>query len=226
MAEASAASAAASAEIPLFKVFMAPPSELDGPVTQVLHSGFVTQGPKVEEFESQMRAFLQSRFVLSLNSATSGIHLALHMLKKKDGPDQGHWPGLVEHVDEVLTCPLTCTATNWPILANGYIPTPSHTPATDLSRHRLVPPQTCPATDLSCYRLVSPQTCPAPDLSRHRLLPMYAHVSHASPQHPRPPTRDSPSQAAYQMGGRGRGELGDVFGRSRSKALTHHQGTT
>ena len=194
MAEASAASAAASAEIPLFKVFMAPPSELDGPVTQVLHSGFVTQGPKVEEFESQMRAFLQSRFVLSLNSATSGIHLALHMLKKKDGPDQGHWPGLVEHVDEVLTCPLTCTATNWPILANGYIPTPSHTPATDLSRHRL--------------------------------LPMYAHVSHASPQHPRPPTRDSPSQAAYQMGGRGRGELGDVFGRSRSKALTHHQGTT
>ena len=142
MAEASAASAAASAEIPLFKVFMAPPSELDGPVTQVLHSGFVTQGPKVEEFESQMRAFLQSRFVLSLNSATSGIHLALHMLKKKDGPDQGHWPGLVEHVDEVLTCPLTCTATNWPILANGYIPTPSHTPATDLSRHRLVPPQT------------------------------------------------------------------------------------
>ena len=171
MAEASAASAAASAEIPLFKVFMAPPSELDGPVTQVLHSGFVTQGPKVEEFESQMRTFLQSRFVLSLNSATSGIHLALHMLKKKDGPDQGHWPGLVEHVDEVLTCPLTCTATNWPILANGYIPTPSHTPATDSSRHRLIPPQTCPATDLSL----------------HRLLPMYAHVSHASPQHPRPP---------------------------------------
>ena len=52
--------------------------------------------------------------VLTLNSATSGLHLALHLLAK---PDEA-WPGLVENVDEVLTCPLTCTATNWPILAN------------------------------------------------------------------------------------------------------------
>lgn len=49
----------------------------------------------------------------SVNSATSAIHLALHLLREKDGD----WPGIAEG-DEVLTTPLTCTATNWPILAN------------------------------------------------------------------------------------------------------------
>lgn len=100
--------------IPLFKVFMAPPEELDIPVTSVLHSGFVTQGPKVEEFEEMLRRFFGNPRVVTLNSATSGLQLALHLLMK---PDKG-WPGMMEQVDEVLTCPLTCTASNWPILAN------------------------------------------------------------------------------------------------------------
>ena len=103
-----------SGEIPLFKVFMAPGTELDAPVTDLLHSGYVTQGKKVEEFEEHLRRFFGNPRVLTLNSATSGLHLALHLLQKADGD----WPGLMENVDEVLTCPLTCTATNWPILAN------------------------------------------------------------------------------------------------------------
>ena len=101
--------------IPLFKVFMAPPEDLDGDLLRTLHSGYVTQGPKVEEFEEQLRAFFHNPRVSTLNSATSGLHLALHLLQKADGPN---WPGLTPEVDEVLTCPLTCTATNWPILAN------------------------------------------------------------------------------------------------------------
>ena len=101
--------------IPLFKVFMAPPEELDGPLLSVIHSGKVTQGPKVEEFEAALREYFSHQHVLTLNSATSGLHLALHLLQKADGPN---WPGLQPEVDEVLTCPLTCTATNWPILAN------------------------------------------------------------------------------------------------------------
>ena len=100
--------------IPLFKVFMAPPEEIDPSVTSLLHSGYITQGKKVEEFEEHLRRFFGQPRVLTLNSATSGLHLALHLLHK---PDED-WPGLVENVDEVLTCPLTCTATNWPILAN------------------------------------------------------------------------------------------------------------
>lgn len=105
---------AALSPIPLFKVFMAPPEELDVPVTSVLHSGYVTQGPKVEEFEEMMRRFFGNPRVLTVNSATSGLQLAFHLLLKRDA----EWPGLVEQVDEVLTCPLTCTASNWPILAN------------------------------------------------------------------------------------------------------------
>ena len=100
--------------IPLFKVFMAPPAELDVPVTSVLHSGYVTQGPKVEEFEEMLRRFFGNPRVLTLNSGTSGLQLALHLLMKRDG----EWAGLTENFDEVLTCPLTCTASNWPILAN------------------------------------------------------------------------------------------------------------
>jgi len=102
--------------IPLFKVFMAPPAELDAPILSTLHSGYVTQGKRVEEFEEALRIFFGHPHVLTLNSATSGLHLALHLLLKPDPEIQ--WPGLTENVDEVLTCPLTCTATNWPILAN------------------------------------------------------------------------------------------------------------
>ncbi len=101
--------------IPLFKVFMAPPHELDAPITSLLHSGYVTQGKVVEEFEEALRRFFGMPRVLTLNSGTSGLHLALHLLRQPEGRE---WPGLVEQIDEVLTCPLTCTATNWPILAN------------------------------------------------------------------------------------------------------------
>lgn len=57
---------------------------------------------------------------MTTNSCTSALHLALHLQRTPespvhDGPDRaGLRPG-----DEVLTSPLTCTATNWPILANG-----------------------------------------------------------------------------------------------------------
>ena len=108
--------AAALQPVPLFKVFVAPPEELDAPLLDVLHSGYITQGKKVEEFEEWLRHFFGHSRVLTLNSGTSGLHLALHLLLKPD-PDSS-WPGLVENVDEVLTCPLTCTATNWPIVAN------------------------------------------------------------------------------------------------------------
>eukprot|EP00965_Chrysotila_dentata_P242235 6204767-Pleurochrysis_carterae.AAC.3 len=98
-------------------VFMAPPEELDSSVLSVLHSGYVTQGKQVEAFEAALRDFFCNERVVTLNSATSGLHLALHLLKRAN--HHMHWPGLIDSVDEVLTCPLTCTATNWPILANG-----------------------------------------------------------------------------------------------------------
>jgi len=99
-------------EIPLFKVFMAP--EAPAAAAEVLKSGYITQGPRVEEFERVMQEVLQNKFTLTTNSATSATHLALHLLKKP----KGAWPGLLPG-DEVLSTALTCAATNWPILANG-----------------------------------------------------------------------------------------------------------
>jgi dTDP-4-amino-4,6-dideoxygalactose transaminase len=98
--------------IPLFKVFM---SENAAPeVAKVLNSGYIGQGPKVDEFEEDLRNFFNVDYLLTVNSATSAEHLALHMLKnpRKD------WPG-IELGDEVLCTALTCTASNWPVLANG-----------------------------------------------------------------------------------------------------------
>ena len=100
--------------IPLFKVAMA--DEAADRVSETLRSGFIGQGPRVEEFETELKRRIGNPRVLTLNSGTSALHLALHLLRKAD-PARG-WPGLGPD-DEVLTTPLTCTATNWPILANG-----------------------------------------------------------------------------------------------------------
>jgi len=84
-------------------------------VSQVLRSGFIGQGPVVDEFEKNLKESFSYDHLVTLNSATSAEHLALHMLKSPTA----HFPG-IQPGDEILTTPMTCTATNWPILANGY----------------------------------------------------------------------------------------------------------
>jgi len=97
--------------IPLFKVFMADTAaEATG---EVLKSGYIGQGTKVDEFEKLLSAHLQTPYVNTVNSGTSGLHLILHMIKDQQ------MVGSTEVRDEVLTTPLTCTATNFPILAHG-----------------------------------------------------------------------------------------------------------
>jgi dTDP-4-amino-4,6-dideoxygalactose transaminase len=112
-------------KIDLFKVFMAPTAAEE--VGKVLNSGYIGQGPKVDEFEKDLRNYFDHDYVSTLNSGTSGLHLALHMLKKPAKNTnvyygsvsvESSWPGL-EPGDEVLATPMTCTASNWPILANG-----------------------------------------------------------------------------------------------------------
>jgi dTDP-4-amino-4,6-dideoxygalactose transaminase len=112
-------------KIDLFKVFMSETAATE--VGKVLNSGYIGQGPKVDEFEKRLKNYFNHDYVSTLNSGTSGLHLALHLLKKSvkgtkvysgvAGVDI-NWPGL-EHGDEVLATPMTCTASNWPILANG-----------------------------------------------------------------------------------------------------------
>ncbi len=112
--------------IPLFKVYMSPTAKEE--VCKVLDSGYIGQGSKVDEFEEQLGDYFGNKNVLTTNAGTSALHLALHLLKKpkKSVEDvfEGiayapyNWPGIQEG-DEVLATALTCTASNWPILANG-----------------------------------------------------------------------------------------------------------
>lgn len=94
--------------IPLFKVFMSP--DVHQPLADVLASGYIGQGPKVDEFEKLLADYIGNPLVATVNSATSGLHLVLHMLR--DNIASGR--------DEILTTPLSCTATNFPIVANGF----------------------------------------------------------------------------------------------------------
>jgi dTDP-4-amino-4,6-dideoxygalactose transaminase len=100
--------------IPLFKVFMS--EDVITPVSEVLMSGFITQGKQVEKYESALKEYIGNPYVMSLNSATSGLTLATRLLKDKD--DTFDWPGFDDD-DIVLTPALTCFATTAAILANN-----------------------------------------------------------------------------------------------------------
>jgi dTDP-4-amino-4,6-dideoxygalactose transaminase len=98
----------------LFKVFMS--EDVLKPVNDVLMSGYITQGKQVESFENELKKYIGNPFILTLNSATAGLTLALRLLKNKD--DSFEWPGFNED-DIVLTPALTCFATTAAILSNN-----------------------------------------------------------------------------------------------------------
>lgn len=100
--------------IPLFKVFMS--DDVMEPVTSVLKSGFLTEGPQVEKFERALKDYIGVENLLTINSATSGLTLALRLLIEENHKMQ--WPGFDKENDVVLTPSLTCFATNAAILAN------------------------------------------------------------------------------------------------------------
>ena len=94
--------------IRLFKVAMAPAAKIA--VAETLDSGYIGQGPKVEEFERALQyEFLLPRQPVTTNSCTSALDLALELI--------GVGPG-----DAVITTPQTCTATNTPIVKRHAIP--------------------------------------------------------------------------------------------------------
>jgi len=92
-------------QIPLFKVFMS--ENVDKPLLDTLHSGFIGEGPKVLEFEDTLKKHLQTENVLTTNSGTSALHLAYHIALNQS------------QLRRVLTTPITCTATNNPIIHNN-----------------------------------------------------------------------------------------------------------
>ena len=69
-------------KIPLFKVFMAPTAKKK--VGEVLDSGFIGQGPKVDKLEENLKKYFNNDYTLTTNAGTSALHLALHLLKKPE----------------------------------------------------------------------------------------------------------------------------------------------
>lgn len=92
-------------KVPLFAVKMASDVDLSG----VLQSGYIAQGPKVDELEEKFQEFFGNALCATVNAGTSALHLALRLVRDTCGDR-----------NTVLSIPLTCTATNFPILANGF----------------------------------------------------------------------------------------------------------
>jgi len=90
--------------IPLFKVFVS--KDVDKPLLDVLHSGFIGEGEKVKEFEKVIGKKFNLPYVLTLNSGTAGLHLAYQMLANYD-----------ENAEAIVS-PMTCSATLTPLIAN------------------------------------------------------------------------------------------------------------
>lgn len=83
--------------IPQFKVFMS--EDASARAMAVLHSGYIGQGPVVDEFEEALREKLGFKYGVTVNSGTSALLLALMLIGVKPG-------------DEVISTPMTCVATN------------------------------------------------------------------------------------------------------------------
>lgn len=90
-------------KVPLFLPFMS--KEAIKNATAVLNTPWIGEGPKVKEFEKALIPYLGRKNILTVNSATSGLHLALRLAEVKGG--------------EVITTAMTCTATNEPIIIEG-----------------------------------------------------------------------------------------------------------
>ena len=78
-------------------------------VTDVLKSDYITQGPKVYEFEKRIAQYCGARYAVSLNSGTSALHAACFASGIKAG-------------DEVITSPISFAASSNCILYCGGMP--------------------------------------------------------------------------------------------------------
>lgn len=66
-------------------------------VVETLQTDFLTQGPKVKEFEDKFAQYVGAKYALAVNNATSGLHLSVLAMNLKKG-------------DRVITTPVTFAA--------------------------------------------------------------------------------------------------------------------
>jgi len=89
--------------IPLFKVNLI--SKVLEHLKPIIDSGYIGEGSIVKQFEAKLSKYIGPN-AITVNSGTSAIHLALRLCGVKNGTN-------------VISTPMTCAATNMPILANG-----------------------------------------------------------------------------------------------------------
>lgn len=98
--------------LPLFKpVFR--DEEVLAQIRECLETGWTGAGFKTGEFERRWCGYTGLPHTHFLNSATAGLHLALALLKARDGWNDG---------DEVISTPLTFVSTNHAILYSALKP--------------------------------------------------------------------------------------------------------
>ena len=90
--------------IPLFKVFM--PGNIHKEIIKTLQSGYIAEGKKVQEFSKKVSDFIGNPYVVPVSSCTMALAIAYQLA----GIGKG---------DEVISTPLTCIATNTPLLKLG-----------------------------------------------------------------------------------------------------------
>lgn len=79
------------------------PEEAIKAIGEVLRTRWIGQGPRVDAVEEKFSKKFNLPYSVTVNSCTSALHLALRLCNLEEG-------------DEVITTPMTCTATNIPIL--------------------------------------------------------------------------------------------------------------
>lgn len=92
--------------IPLVKPFIAPAQVMMPEIEKILYSGYIAEGEKVYEFERIFGEYIKNANVLSLNSGTAALHIALMLINIKSG-------------DEVISTALTAEPTNIAIKLTG-----------------------------------------------------------------------------------------------------------
>jgi len=78
-------------------------------VVEVLHSDWLTTGPKIAEFEEAVAQFVGAQDAVAVNSGTAALHAAMHAID-------------IRHGDEVILSPMTFAASANCILYQGGIP--------------------------------------------------------------------------------------------------------
>ena len=82
-------------------------------IRECLEKGWTGSGFKTVEFEAKWKEYTGHRNACYLNSNTSGLHLAVNILKRRYGWQDG---------DEIITTPITFVSTNHAILYENLMP--------------------------------------------------------------------------------------------------------